>query len=62
MYGIELDKIAKYRHMRPVTTVANRQYFILKGQFNRKSKIYMFPLTCSAMYPSRLFRGELQCF
>ena len=27
----------------------------LKGQFTPKSNIVMFPLLCSAFYPSRLF-------
>ena len=30
-----------------------------KGQFSPKSKIHIFPLTCSAVYQSRLFWCEL---
>ena len=34
----------------------------LKGQFTPKSKIQIFPLTCSAIYQSRLFSCELPSF
>ena len=34
----------------------------LKGQFMLKSKIHIFPFTCSAIYQSRLFWCELPSF
>ena len=37
----------------------NRVKVYLKGQFTPKSKIHIFPLTCSAIYQSRLFWCEL---
>ena len=36
--------------------------YFLKGQFTPKSKIHIFPLTCSAIYQSKLFWSELPIF
>ena len=34
----------------------------IKGQFTLKLKIHIFPLTCSAIYQSKLFWCELSSF
>ena len=38
------------------------QVLYLKGQFTPKSKIHIFPLTCTAIYQSRLLWCELPSF
>ena len=35
---------------------------LLKGPFAPKSNTHIFPLTCNAIYPSRLFWCELSSF
>ena len=40
--------------------VCMKMNLVLKGQFNQKSKTYIFTLACGAIYPSRLFWRELQ--
>ena len=38
------------------------KHLYLKGQFNPKCKMRIFPLDCSAFYPSRFFWCEFQSF
>ena len=49
--GTHTQAVLKNKHNRP-----------LKGEFIQKAKQHIFPLKCSAIYPSRMFWCELQSF
>ena len=65
VYKYEKTQYKKRGKVKPLLFLTVLTFtFVLKGQFNPKSKIYffIFTLTWRAAYPSRLFRCELQGF